>query len=200
MKEKLSIQERSIMFKLWGKKQVEAPVQAVAIPEVSQSDALRARIDDAKNELTKIDQISASEEKELETNSESLRVLDLRIAELRGAIAVGELSIAQGGPHAEITKVHVKRAKAELADKESEQKILNDKVDTLRSFLESVNEQRAQLENIILRSDQRLSELEMREMELNINKSITAVDSNIDEYRRHVYVAEAQRELSTGII
>lgn len=188
------------MFKLWGKKQVEAPVQALAIPEVSQSDALRKRIDDAKNELTKIDRISTSEEKELAINSEALRKLDLRIAELRGAIKVGEMNIEQGGPHAEITKVHVKRAQDELADKEAEQKVLSDKVSTLRSFLESVNEQRAKIEDIILKRDQRLSELEMREMELNINKSIRAVDSNIDEYRRHVYVAEAQRELSTGMI
>lgn len=188
------------MFSNWfGKKQVEAPAEIVA-PEVSASENLRNRIQEAQNELTKIDGISTLEQNILKSIQEELLPLELRAAGLREAIKVGTITVEADGPQAEQIRVYLKTARAELVENEKKQASLNAKAEASQSFLDSVNEQRAQLEEIILNRDKRLTTLEMREMSLKISQSVTDVDNNIDDYRRKVFTDEARHELSTGMI
>jgi len=188
------------MFNWFGKKQQELPAQTVVVYEVSPSEKLRARIQEAQDELAKIDGISTLEKNVLKSIQDELLALELRAAGLREAIKVGDASVASNSPHAEQVRVYIKTARKELAENEKQQGVLNEKADASQSFLDSVEEQRSQLEEIVSHRDKRLTALEMREMSTKINQSITEVDGNIDDYRRKVFTDEARHELSTGMI
>jgi chromosome segregation ATPase len=184
---------------LFGKKQEEI-IPVAEIPEVSPGEALRAKIQEAQDELDKMSHFTDNEKKTLTALRAELLALELRAAGLTEAIAVGQANIAGGGVAAEKVKVYVKKAQEELSENLTTQESLNERISNIESFLETAEEHRTQLEEIVRHRDQRLSALEMREVSVKINKSIADVDGNIDDYRRHVFTTEAKHELSTGII
>lgn len=186
------------MFNLFKKNEPLRPAVEPPAPDTSARDTIRTKMDDAISQLDKISSVVADEKAVRKTLQDELNVLQTRAAGLKDAISYGMAGVSAGAYSEAQMETLISRAKNELAENLSLQAPLNLKISTINSFLESVEEQRLALAENVERMNVKLSALEVREMSVNVTRSINEVEGKFDDYRRHVYTYEAHAELSAG--
>lgn len=176
--------------------QQEAPKPVAQAP--SHRENLRTKMDAAMEDLAKI-KVTVDNEKVVRASIQNdLNALKTRAAGLTEAISHGRRAIESGEFSTAQMENLISRAQDELSENLSQQAPLIAKIQTVNTFLQAVEEQRLALEESVNQMNVKLSAMEIREMGVNVNRNVAAVEGEFDDYRRQIYTAEAQAELASG--
>lgn len=182
------------MFSFFRK--AEAISATPEVPVVSPKERIQAVVTEAEEKITRIGQSIEKCKVERNDSLAKLNPLVTRSSELQTAVAHATAVIeAAGGVHPQMESL-AKIAKSELEDNLHEQKLLNIDIKRATDFIERATEQMAIAKDHLSTLQSDFSALDLRETEASLRHDLNEITDTFNDYRREVFVKEAEAELS----
>lgn len=185
------------MFSFFRK--TEAFVAAASVPTepvVSYKDRIQEVVSDAQEKIATIDASITKCKSERDSHYAELNPLVIRAAELQTAVEHANAVIAAaGGSNAQMESL-LSIAESQLEDNLSKQKLLKIDIKTTTDFIERATEQMALAKQHLSAIQSDFSDLDLRETEASLRHDLSEITETFNEYRREVFVKEAEADLA----